>query len=98
MLHALAARLAALRTPLPEYSSDFGLLCAQVYASSGHRSSLVDLQQYRARLQPAPAQRGRSARFRDQVVCVGERAYACEESGDRSTAYGARAAGRTRFT
>ena len=28
LLHALAARLAALRTPLPENSNDFGLLCA----------------------------------------------------------------------
>ena len=31
-LHTLAARLTALRAPLPENSSDFGLLCAQVYA------------------------------------------------------------------
>ena len=31
-LHTLAARLTALRAPLHENSSDFGVLCAQVYA------------------------------------------------------------------
>ena len=53
LLHALASHVTALRTPLPKNSSDFGLLCAQVYATTGHCSSLVDFQQCRARFQPA---------------------------------------------
>ena len=40
-LPTLAARLIALRAPLPENSNDFGLLCAQVYATSMHQVAIT---------------------------------------------------------
>ena len=61
----LTARLSALRTPLPENSNDFGLLCAQVYASSGNCDRFVDQDQHRASSQPVEARQAGSARFSD---------------------------------
>ena len=75
-LRTLAARLAALRAPLPENSSDFGLLCAQVYPQTGHRSSSVDFQQCRASLQPVQARQGGSASFNGRPAPC-SRATAC---------------------
>ena len=87
-------------------SSDFALLslCTdrQVYVCgkvpSSHRGSCVDQEQCRARSQSARAQQGRSASFSGQPARARQHADASEASGGRSTAYGARAAGRTRFT
>ena len=64
----LTARLSALRTPLPENSNDFGLLCAQVYAEMGHRGSFVDQDQCRASSPPARAPQRRSASFGGQCA------------------------------
>ena len=64
-LPTLAARLIALRAPLPENSNDFGLLCAQVYASSGHCDTFVGQDQHRASSQPVEARQAGSARFSD---------------------------------
>ena len=61
----LTARLSALRTPLPENSNDFGLLCAQVYASSGNCDRFVDQDQHMASSQPVEARQAGSARFSD---------------------------------
>jgi hypothetical protein len=97
-LRTLAARLAALRAPLPENSSDFGLLCAQVYPHTGHRSSSLDFQQCRASLQPAQARQGGLASFSGRPARARQHAIACEVSGGRSIAYGTRAADGVRFT
>ena len=97
-LRTLAARLTALRAPLPENSNDFALLCAQVYAERCHRGSFVNLQQCRASSQPAGALQGRSVRFSGRPARARQHAEACEASGERSISYGARAASRTRFT
>ena len=97
-LRTLAARLAALRAPLPENSSDFAMLCAQVYVERCHRGSFVNLQQCRASSQPAGALQGRSVRFSGRPARARQHAEACEASGERSISYGARAASRTRFT
>jgi hypothetical protein len=64
----LTARLSALRTPLPENSNDFGLLCAQVYKEMGHRGSIVDQDQCRASSPPARAPQRRSASFSGQCA------------------------------
>ena len=64
-LPTLAARLIALRAPLPENSNDFGLPCAQVYASSGHCDTFVGQDQHRASSQPVEARQAGSARFSD---------------------------------
>ena len=64
-LPTLAARLIALRAPLPENSNDFGLLCAQVYASSGHCDTFVGQDQHRASSQPVDARQAGSARLSD---------------------------------
>ena len=64
----LTARLSALRTPLPENSNDFGLLCAQVYVAMGHRGSFVDQDQCRASSPPARAPQRRSASFGGQCA------------------------------
>ena len=61
----LTARLSALRTPLPENSNDFGLLCAQVYASSGNYDTFVGQDQHRASSQPVDARQAGSARLSD---------------------------------
>ena len=97
-LRTLAARLTVLRAPLPENSNDFALLCAQVYAERCHRGSLVDQEQCRASSQPARAQQGHSASFSGRPARARQHTAASEASGGRSTAYRARAAGRTRFT
>ena len=97
-LRTLAARLAALRAPLPENSSDFGLLCAQVYPHTGHRSSSLDFQQCRASLQPVQARQGGLASFSGRPARALQHAIACEVSGGRSIAYGTRAADGVRFT
>ena len=72
-LRTLAARLTALRAPLPENPNGFSLLCAQAYAYTGHRSSFVDFQQCRASLQPVKARQGGSASFSGRPA----RATAC---------------------
>ena len=97
-VRTLAVRLTALRAPLPENSNDFAMLCAQVYAERCHRGSFVNLQQCRASSQPAGALQGRSVRFSGRPARARQHAEACEASGERSIAYGARAASRTRFT
>lgn len=94
----LTARLSALRTPLPENSNDFGLLCAQVYPHTGHFSSSLDFQQCRASLQPAQARQGGLASFSGRPARARQHAIACEVSGGRSIAYGTRAADGVRFT
>jgi hypothetical protein len=94
----LTARLTALRASLPENSSDFCLLCAQVYPQTGHRSSLVDFQQCRASLQLVQALQGGSASFSGRPARARQHASACEVSGGRSIAYGTRAADGVRFT
>ena len=93
-----SVRLTALRAPLPENSNDFAMLCAQVYAERCHRGSFVNLQQCRASSQPAGALQGRSVRFGGRPARARQHAEACEASGERSIACGARAASRTRFT
>ena len=94
----LVARLTALRAPLPENSSDFGLLCAQVYPHTGHFSSSLDFQQCRASLQPAQARQGGLASFSGRPARARQHAIACEVSGGRSIAYCTRAADGVRFT
>ena len=66
----LTARLSALRTPLPENSNDFGLLCAQVYAEMGHRGSFVDQDQCRASSPPAAQPERHSATRQASVASV----------------------------
>ena len=97
-LRTLAARLALLRAPVNENSNDFGLLCAQVYPQTGHRSSSVDFQQCRASLQPVQARQGGSASFNGRPARARQHASACEVSGGRSIAYGTRAADSVQFT
>ena len=97
-LRTLAVRLTALRAPLPENPNGFSLLCAQVYAYTGHRSSFVDFQQCRASLQPVQARQGGSASFSGRPARTRQHAAACEVSGGRSIAYGTRAADGVRFT
>ena len=71
----LTARLSALRTPLPENSNDFGLLCAQEtnYAEIGHRGSFVDQHQCscagRARRQPERHSAARQASVASVLTC-----------------------------
>ena len=88
----------ALRAPVHENSNDFGVLCAQVYPQTGHRSSSVDFQQCRASLQPVQARQGGSASFNGRPARARQHASACEVSGGRSIAYGTRAADGVRFT
>ena len=97
-VRTLAVRLTALRAPLPENPNGFSLLCAQVYAYTGHRSSFVDFQQCRASLQPVQARQGGSASFSGRPARARQHATACEVSGGRSIAYGTRAADGVRFT
>ena len=63
--HRLPQCLSALHTPLTENSNDFGLLCAQVYASSGNYDTFVGQDQHRASSQPVDARQAGSARLSD---------------------------------